>query len=521
MNVLIADDEEDVLIGMKRIINWKALGCKICGEASTGSDALHKILLLDPDLVVLDIRMPGMTGLEIIEKAQNAGFQGHFIILSGYSDFTYAQTAVRLGVDCYLVKPVDEDELTDAVLQIRSHLEDQRRKTQILRQYRENARSTILISLIKGEVRPSEYDLEDLHLIADQYMIVLYEHYNQDSFCDLLSLPDLLRAGGQFPCDLEELRIDTHHIILLKGAASIRRFYRLLEHYSPRPQPGSPLDALFLIYGRPVTYIQELPLSYQDTLELSKRRFFCDETQHILSYQELPNPLLLKDPDTGSLLSPEETAGYIQAHNRTALAESLMDLTQNLYYSRADVLQIKRDLIDFFLQVKQFICTAYPATEIPLPGSSQIIERIMNKCYLYEIIHFFSEQFEICMKAVGYYSGESILESVLDYIDHNYYRNLRLESIAPLFGYTSSYLGKLFKKKFGESFNSYLDSVRIESAKTLLKENQYKVYEISEKVGYKNRDYFHKKFKKYTGTTPAEYRKSLSDADSAEEPDGG
>lgn len=114
------------------------------------------------------------------------------------------------------------------------------------------------------------------------------------------------------------------------------------------------------------------------------------------------------------------------------------------------------------------------------------------------------------MHSVGYSSGENVLDEVLHYIHNNYQENLKLETIAPLFGYNSSYLGKLFSKKLGINFNSYLDQVRIEEAKKLLMDNSMKVYEIAEQVGYKNVDYFHRKFKKYEGTSPAEYRKKLT-----------
>ena len=111
--------------------------------------------------------------------------------------------------------------------------------------------------------------------------------------------------------------------------------------------------------------------------------------------------------------------------------------------------------------------------------------------------------------SVGYSSGENVLDEVLYYIHRNYRENLKLETIAPLFGYSSSYLGKIFSKKLGINFNTYVDNVRIEEAKKLLEENTLKVYEIAEQVGYSNVDYFHKKFKKVTGTSPAEYRKNL------------
>ena len=91
----------------------------------------------------------------------------------------------------------------------------------------------------------------------------------------------------------------------------------------------------------------------------------------------------------------------------------------------------------------------------------------------------------------------------------NHQNNIKLETIASIFGYNSAYLGKIFSKTLGENFNTYIDKIRINHAKELLIEDKYKVYEIAEQVGYKNVDYFHKKFKKYVGVSPAEYRKSL------------
>lgn len=95
--------------------------------------------------------------------------------------------------------------------------------------------------------------------------------------------------------------------------------------------------------------------------------------------------------------------------------------------------------------------------------------------------------------------------------NHNYATNIKLEVIASLFGYNSAYLGKIFNKTVGESFNSYVDKVRIDHAIELLMDNKLKVYEIAERIGYKNVDYFHKKFKKYIGVSPAEYRNKKSE----------
>lgn len=116
-------------------------------------------------------------------------------------------------------------------------------------------------------------------------------------------------------------------------------------------------------------------------------------------------------------------------------------------------------------------------------------------------------QFEIYMKVIGTPSRKGIMDSILQYIQHNYQKNLKLGAIADLFGYNSSYLGQAFSKATGFSFNSYVDKVRIDAAKRLLEEGDYKVYEVADMVGYSSVDYLHKKFKKYTGMSPTEYRK--------------
>lgn len=154
---------------------------------------------------------------------------------------------------------------------------------------------------------------------------------------------------------------------------------------------------------------------------------------------------------------------------------------------------------------------SYAMAKIPFPSNSAIIELIEKQYYLYEIIRFFSEQFEMIMNSTGNPSRDTVLDDILYYIDHNYKTNIKLETIAPLFGYNSAYLGKIFTKSTGENFNSYVDHMRIEHSKELLMENRLKVYEIAEQVGYKNVDYFHKKFKKYVGMSPAEYRKNIEE----------
>lgn len=200
-------------------------------------------------------------------------------------------------------------------------------------------------------------------------------------------------------------------------------------------------------------------------------------------------------------------SGYLQTFNRKNVAETLSRLEQYLYDSQESSSEIKLFTTDLYLRIKEKISLLYNTLGIPFLPNSTVIDFIGKKNYLYEIIAFLEEQFEMVMSAAGSPTRNSVLDDILYYIDHNYQSNIKLETIAPLFGYNSAYLGKIFNKTVGESFNSYVDHIRIEHSKTLLLQNNYKVYEIAERVGYRNVDYFHKKFRKYVGESPAEFRK--------------
>ena len=199
--------------------------------------------------------------------------------------------------------------------------------------------------------------------------------------------------------------------------------------------------------------------------------------------------------------------GYIQTCNRRMTVETLSELEHGLSHVSGEIAEIKLFLTDLYLQIRETMNRNYASAEIPFMGNAAVIEYINKTNYLCEIIRFLSEQSEMIMNTIGSPSRNTILDDVLFYIDHNFQHNIKLDTIAPLFGYNSAYLGKIFSKTVGENFNSYIDHKRIELSKQLLLENRLKVYEIADQVGYKNVDYFHKKFREYVGESPAEFRK--------------
>lgn len=509
--VYIADDEANIREGLKCIIDWEELGFKVCGEAGNGEDALQDILRLNPSLVLIDMRMPKLYGLEVIEQAKGQGFAGAFVILSGYSDFKYAQTAMKFGVKYYLTKPMDEEELEKVVKEVYNDIQGERQKKEDDEFFRKKSKKEILQDIIQDEVRYELLNLQELQLEAEVYQIVMYENFQIGEVELPYQFSDMFQVADSGNNSFEHFLIKGKNVLLLKGNFAIDKFQRFLKHYDSAPQKGSPLDTLFISYGSVVHDIRDLKNSYEQAATLLGRRFFCEKGQHVLGFTELPEVQEQKESMDASKAEEycNKLTDYLQTFNRRKVQESLRELEGYLYQIETDISAVKLFAADLYLQVKETMTHRYNAVTIPFESNQAIIAFINEQHYLYEITDYFAEQFEEVMSAIGNSSRDSVLDDILYYIEHNYPSNIKLESIAALFGYNSSYLGKIFNKNVGESFNSYVDQVRIKHAIELLVENKHKVYEIAEMVGYKNVDYFHKKFKKYVGESPAEYRKKL------------
>lgn len=508
----IADDEPAIREGLRLLVDWQKLGYEICGEAANGTDALTGIRSQSPDLVLMDIRMPGILGLDVIETLTREDFKGHFIILSGYSDFKYAQSAMKFNVRHYLTKPIDEDELTDAVNEITRMLDEERSSRARTEFLRAKSKREVIIDILDNTADHSDIDLKELGFDASCYQIVAYESFRPTESGLPYQFFELFKAAGgnSQTYSFEHFEYKHHNLLLLIGSSGIERFKRFLAHYETAPEKNSPLDTLFIAYGCTVTDLQELHVSYKQACELLGRRFFCVQGQHVLGFDDLPSVQDNLQQLENSRISvyTAELTDYLQTFNRRRIAESLYSLEEYLYHVSADISAVKLFLADLYLQIKEAMTHRYSAiSPNPFDSNSAIIGYISNCKYLYEIITYFSKQFETIMNAIGNSSRDSVMDDILYYIDHNYQTNLKLEIIASLFGYNSSYLGKIFNKTVGESFNTYVDRIRVSHAIELLNSGDLKVYEIAERVGYRNVDYFHKKFKKYVGVSPAEYRK--------------
>ncbi|MCI1982204.1 MAG: response regulator [Oscillospiraceae bacterium] len=502
MRVLIADDEPDVREGLKRIIDWKALGFEVCGEAANGDQCLQKILCLNPDLVLLDIRMPKIHGLKCARAARDKGWNGKIIILSGYSDFQYAQSAIQCGVETYLLKPIDEDELTNAVVKIREKIEKEQRESQERNLVLEKARNTVLCDILSGKALPASSDetMRTLELKADRYLVVIPEKKSRNFMesREGQELEKLFRMPSA-----ETIPVDKTDVYLLKGSETIQKFNRIADHIRS--------GGIFLAVGREVDFVDKVFLSYRDAVKIDSRKFFFEKRQTVVR-EKIPE--LLKPFDLNKI----KIHNYVEKLYISVLAcnfKSICGLLDDLYDQLTHV-EISPDyavnmVITICVQIKNYILENYKQENLKYMDDTELISIISSKTRLYEIFDFMKENFHDIIKNISRIENHSLVDRVKIYIEDNYFKNVKIESLAQTFGYNSAYLGKILKNGLGESFHSYLDRVRIQHARELLSDTNLKVYEISQRVGYENIDYFYIKFHKYEGRSPLEYRKSIQE----------
>ncbi len=489
------------------------------GSYKQESEIFSQIRSSLPDVLLLDLQLPGLALYQFLQTLRYEGYHGEILLLGKASDCLFLKDALSFNIAGFLSKPLVRAELLSSLTSLSRkfslYLEQKAREAQFLTLARDEIARRLVLGTVDDKLL--ECIPEDFH--AEVYQTVIYESFHPNQTEQPYQLYELLHIAGNGSSILEYFEDRKKGVILLKGRFALERFQKFLQHYNDMFQQGSPLDSFFLTYGAPVQNLSDIHLSYAQAQLLISRRFFCVSGQHTLGYEELA---AIKE-NWRSLNRDEISAyccifcGYLQSFNRRKLTEAMDSLREYLYSVQSEITDIKFFLSDLLLQVKETMTRTYSSTNIAFPANSEIIEFIYRSNYLYEITEYFSAQFELVMNAIGNSSRESVFDDIVYYIDHNHHTNLKLESIASIFGYNSAYLGKIFTKKFGESFNSYVDKVRVNHAKELLVENRMKVYEIAEQVGYKNVDYFHKKFKKYVGVSPAEYRKQLDNAENADE----
>lgn len=509
MKVMIVDDEPKVREGLTRLIPWEAYGYMIAGTAANGFEALEKYDELRPDLVVADIRMPGMDGLQLIQKLRERDTRLHMIILSGYADFDYAKKAINQRVDGYLLKPVDEDELITYLESIRLKWEAEQEKLE----WEDSTTIRQCGWLIEALLSGSKED-------ADTFL-------GQASSCGFdwkeyqVLLLDLYPSGEGNPLEMEEAAEEIRVYFEDGGSGISFHLHSYLGIVLKRPILGEQmkrelmqeLDTVLTglcveftaALGTIVRDLKDIPASYEQARELLRSEFFIVGLP-VLSPDNLNQITPLETEAAAELSSIEDRLYYaVDLGDSEPVANLLRTLGRTLAAEGRTEQQVKR----YFAELITDLLSKLAMRNSDLDGLQRKYAESVSKLYQQRSLEQLIRHAGHILTEVSRHidrSQQQDIKIMLDMIHRNYADNLKLETLAGVFNYNNAYLGKLFKNVTGQYFNTYLDQVRMEHAKRMLQEG-LKVYQVAERVGYTNVDYFHSKFKKYVGTSPSVYRK--------------
>lgn len=512
-NVMIVDDEPAIREGLTTIMDWDALGFRVSDTAGSGREALAKLEQAQPDLIIMDIRLPGMNGLDVIRKIQEEGkgTPQHFLILSGYADFEYARQAISIGADGYLLKPVDEDEMAEELQRIYRMLES-RKAADGRHGASEFLEALLLKSYTDGEAEPQSIPPE---LQWPAYQVIMLD----------IHLPDADRMGKMAAVKEQLSRLcrergygfvftaGGHTCILLRRSLKSReQAARLLKEI--REKLSSCAAAVYAAAGREVTSLGQLQASCDAASRLLERRFLFRGDRILLHSDWLALGQEELQRSGGSFHESEYRMPFrdfadrlyyaLEVANKETVAQILQDMEKACLSGGSSELSVKEGFArTLTLALNRF--TAEREGSSSSFETDDLIAEIYGQRSLPELVERVRLRLEQLMASLSAGSKETVMKQIVDFIDAHYGENLKLELLAEAFNYNSSYLGKLFRNYTGEPFNLYLDKVRIRNAKRLLAEGK-KVQWVAKHVGYANADYFHAKFKKYVGCPPSAYR---------------
>lgn len=497
ISVLLVDDEPNVRQGVKMMIPWDELGLEVIDEGEDGDDGFSKIMRLSPDIVVADVKMPGMTGIQMIEAAVNHGYNGKCLILSGYSDFTYAKEAMSLGVKQFILKPVDEDELIDALKSVRDEILEERRDKLAMKQASEYMSEHITRALLTGD--SSVLAKSDLSAyVFSSYDVAVISFANDMTAEDKSDFYDIIRrrfeGGGT---DIVTSVLSGEAVIIFKGWERAR-IIEMLTKFS-REHSGK----IFITVGNTVSSTDKIKDSHREAEALLENRF------KYLHYGVLTSDILMQEKRGTAEINEiiDQIYAYIEINDTDKLYAAIERFRISLCAENNTAERIKVTCMAAFMEIKARLVKSIGDKKTEQFINDELINRISDMTSLFEIIQLIKTTlYELSCTHFGR-TTKSTMERVVQYIQSNYSSELRLELLANIFGYNSAYLGKVFHQYTGENFNNYLDSIRITEAKRLLAMDEYKVYEVAEMVGYTNINYFHNKFKKHVGTSPLTYKR--------------
>lgn len=533
-SIILVDDEEEVRKSIIKQIDWESAGFQVVGDAENGEDALEKIEVLEPDVVLTDIRMPYMDGLTLAEKIRQRYPSTKVVIFSGYDDFEYAQKAIKLNVTEYILKPVNVEELTSILKRIKSNLDEEIEEKRNVSRLRENYRKSLPIireqffndmvhrrladDLIESKLR--EYDIpitgarkwiiaaidveksddrskktlslhEEEELIPISVMQIVREKLK--SYCRFSLFQSTAEAGMVVIAALDDDNTTTGLIDVLGDICKETK--RILE------------VPVTIGIGHSVTGLSKITGSYQSAVEALGYKAVVGSgiTIYINDMEPVGSGKLEFDnSDESDFISavkfgPDEKIEAVMVRISGKLESARVHYRQQQVYVFGVLNTVIQMIQQYDLNLEEIL-----GGELEYLS---VIDKLQKREEFGEWLLKTARKMNQAINQERDMTTRQVIQQAKQYIMDNYQNpDLSVEMICRHLYMSPAYFSTMFKKETGQAYIAYLTEIRLNKAVELLNKTDDKTYVIASKVGYQEQNYFSYVFKKKFGVSPTKFR---------------
>lgn len=535
IKVFLVEDEMVIRRGIKNSIDWEKEGYIFCGEASDGELAYPMIIKEKPDILITDIRMPFMDGLELCKLVKKELPNIKILILSGYDEFDYAKEAIRLGVTEYLLKPISSGKLLEALNGVSESIRREKEDKDLVRKYMEEMRENtehekqkFFEQMIAGNLSMADAletgEKYEMNLSAGMYNLLLFRftlgeenrksgELLEEAEYAIEKLTERLEYVFEFQRGVEGwaflLMADNEEQMSERVKELSKDLEEIMKNYST--------IAYFGGIGQPVARLRELEESFREAERALAARFTM-ELNRIISVEDIrmaQNVDTLDDIEITSFGEIEKTRTMLEKFLNNG-AEDEIDEFVDVYINELPEENLKSVLMRQYIIMDAYIvmmsfCEKFEGIEGEMQAQSEELKNSMKTIQTLEEIKNYIRM--LLKKIIGVrdtISGRrysDIIEIAKDQIRKTYMSDeISLNTIAAEVGMSPSYFSSIFSKEMGKTFVEYLTEIRMDRAKELLMCSSMKTSEIGYEVGYKDPHYFSYIFKKTQNCTPKEFR---------------
>lgn len=535
IKVFLVEDEMVIRRGIKNSIDWEKEGYIFCGEASDGELAYPMIIKEKPDILITDIRMPFMDGLELCKLVKKELPNIKILILSGYDEFDYAKEAIRLGVTEYLLKPISSGKLLEALNGVSESIRREKEDKDLVRKYMEEMRENtehekqkFFEQMIAGNLSMADA-LEtgkkyEMSLSAGMYNLLLFR----------FTLGEENRKSGELLGEaeyaIEKLTERLEYVFEFQRGVEGWAFLLMADNEEQMSERVKELSkdleeimknystiAYFGGIGQPVARLRELEESFREAERALAARFTM-ELNRIISVDDIrmaQNVDTLDDIEITSFGEIEKTRTMLEKFLNNGVEDEIDEFV-DVYINELPEENLKSVLMRQYIIMDAYIvmmsfCEKIEGIEGEMQAQSEELKNSMKTIQTVEEIKNYIRM--LLKKIIGVrdtISGRrysDIIEIAKDQIRKTYMSDeISLNTVAAEVGMSLSYFSSIFSKEMGKTFVEYLTEIRMDRAKELLMCSSMKTSEIGYEVGYKDPHYFSYIFKKTQNCTPKEFR---------------